>query len=99
MALQFVRLSSRGTGLDWTGDQITDLTPDAQIAGIKIQFPTTARHHATTPVTEPTARKKRGAKIASLFLFSPAFLAPLTATAIDRDRSTGNDGGAAAGLE
>ena len=29
-------------GLDWTGDQITDLTPDAQIAGIKIQFPTAA---------------------------------------------------------
>ena len=28
--------------LDWTGDQITDLTPDAQIAGIKIQFPTAA---------------------------------------------------------
>ena len=47
------------TGLDWTGDQITDLTPDAQIAGIKIQFPTAA---TTTPrgAAAPRARRTTG---------------------------------------
>ena len=80
--------------LDWTGDQITDLTPDAQIAGIKIQFPTAATttlHGAAAPRARRT--KRASARIASLFLFSPAFLSSRCGAAIGRSTVNGGDGG------
>ena len=77
-------------GLDWTGDQITDLTPDAQIAGIKIQFPTAA---TTRRGGTPSEKNEEGERENRELVFVFAGLTSRCGAAIGRSTVNGGNGG------
>ena len=76
----------------WTGDQITDLTPDAQIAGIKIQFPTAAtrrRGVARHPEREERREERENRELVFVFAGLPS----RGGAAIGRSTVNGGDSG------